>query len=68
VEQSSLTASQKSAEGIVGTRERAEDLNGKEEWRPEVERCNGIRRGVGPDLAPGMNSPLARREATLRLG
>jgi hypothetical protein len=38
VEQSSLTAPQKSAEGIVGTRQRAEGLNGSEEWRPDVER------------------------------
>ena len=68
VEQSSLTAAQKSAEGRVGTRERAEGLNGGEEWRPEVERCDGIRRGGGSDLAPGMNSPLARRETTLRSG
>jgi hypothetical protein len=38
VEESSLIALQKSAEGIVGPRERAEGLNGREEWRPEVER------------------------------
>ncbi len=37
-EQSSLTAPQKSADGIVGTQERAEGLNGGEESWPEVER------------------------------
>jgi hypothetical protein len=37
-EQSSLTAPQKSAEGIVGMRERAEGLNGGRESWPEVER------------------------------
>jgi hypothetical protein len=38
VEQSSLTAPQQSADGIVGTRERAEGLHGREESWPEVER------------------------------
>jgi hypothetical protein len=37
-EQSFLTASQKSAEGIVGAQERAEGLNGGGESPPEVER------------------------------
>jgi hypothetical protein len=37
-EQSSLTAPQKSADGIVGMRERAEGLNGGREQAPEVER------------------------------
>jgi hypothetical protein len=68
VEPSALTAPQPSAAGIGSTHERAEGLHGRAEWRPEVERCDGLRRGVGSDLAPGMNSPLARRETTLRLG
>jgi hypothetical protein len=37
-EPSSRTAPQKSADGIVGTRSRAEGLNGGEESSPEVER------------------------------
>ena len=71
VEQSSLTAPQKSAEGIVGivgTRERAEGLNGGRESLPAVERRDGIRRGGERGSASGMNSRLARREMTLRLG
>jgi hypothetical protein len=47
VERSALTAPQKSADGIVGTRQRAEGLNGGEESWPAVERRDGIRRGVG---------------------
>jgi hypothetical protein len=67
-EQSSLTAPQKSAEGIVGTCERAEGLNGREEWRPGVELRDGIWRGVGQSSASGMSARLARWEKTLRLG
>jgi hypothetical protein len=47
VEESSLTAPQKSAEGIVGACKRAEGLNGREESSPAVEWRDGIRRGVG---------------------
>jgi hypothetical protein len=67
-EDSSLTAPQKSAEGIVGTRERAEGLNGGRESWPGVERRDGIRRGGARGSASGMNARLARREMTLRLG
>jgi hypothetical protein len=66
-EPSSLTAPQKSAEGLVGPRARAEGLNGGEEESPDVERGERIRRGVGA-LAPGVNSRLARRDPMLRLG
>ena len=44
----------------------AEGLNGGEESSPDVERGDGIRRGV--ELAPGMNSWLARRDPMLWLG
>jgi len=68
VEQSSLTAPQKSAEGIGGTRERAEGLHGREESSPVVSWRDGLRRGVGPCPASGRNSRRAHRERTLRLG
>jgi len=67
-EQSALTAPQKSADGIVGARERAEGLNGGRESLPAVERRDGIRRGVERGSTSGMNSQLARRAMTLRLG
>ena len=67
-EQSSLTARQKSADGIVGARQRAEGLHGRRESWPAVERRDGIRRGGERGSASGMNARLARREMTLRLG
>jgi hypothetical protein len=66
-EESSLTALQKSADGIVGVRERAEGLNGREESSPVVEWRDGLRRGVGPCPTSGRNSRLAHREKTLGL-
>ena len=90
LEQSSLTASQKSADGIVGPAQAklvrhpkaerrgnrkaepqrgwAEGLNGGQESWPAVERRDGIRRGGERSSSSGMNSRLARREMTLRLG
>jgi hypothetical protein len=67
-EPSPLTAPQQSADGIVGVRERADGLNGGRESWPAVERRDGIRRGVASGSASGLNSRLARREMTLRLG
>jgi hypothetical protein len=46
----------------------ADGLNGGEESWPGVERRDGIRRGVGPCSASGMNSRLAPRRRILRLG
>jgi hypothetical protein len=66
-ESSFLTALQKSADGIVGTRERAEGLNGGRESWPGMERRDGIRRGGERGSASGMNARLACREMTLRL-
>ena len=66
-EESSLTAPQKSAEGIVGARERAEGLNGREELWPGVEWRDRIRRdgpamsGIWDERAagtPGEDAPV----------
>jgi hypothetical protein len=67
-ESACLTALQKSADGIVGTRARAAGLHGREAWRPGVEPRDGIRRGVGGCSASGRNARLAHGEKTRRLG
>jgi hypothetical protein len=62
-EQSSLTAPQKSAEGIVGVRERAEGLNGGQEESSAVERGDGILRGVDSGIWDELAAGTAGNEA-----
>jgi hypothetical protein len=57
VERSALTAPQKAADGIVGTRKRAESLNGGEESWPAVEREMASAEVLG--FAPGIWDELA---------
>jgi hypothetical protein len=64
-ERAARTGGQASAAGRVGTRSRAEGLNGRAALWPVVESREGLRRGVGQGPASGRTARLAHWEKTL---